>query len=666
MKPAYRSWLRILVALAAGMLVPAGAGEPPPRLPEVGIPFIRNYAPKEFGADSQNWSVAQDARGLIYVANNQGVLEYDGVRWRLIRTPNKTVVRSLAADERGRIYVGAVGEIGYLGPDERGQARFIPLTERIAAAERTFSDVWVTASTPRGVVFQSRECLFLLSGDRIQTFKATTTFHVAFNAQGRIFVRQRNVGLMELKAGGLALLPGGERFAKESVFAMLTLDAAGGEILIGSRNQGLWRYDGARISAFPSEADAFLKANALYSGTRLGDGTLAFATITGGVAFMDPQGRLRGVLDRASGLQGDNVKFLFADRRSSLWLALDNGISKVEWPSPITLFDERMGLKGTVWSMQRHQGDLYVATGQGGFKLDAEPVPGEPLRFRAAFKPLEGVKTQSLGFLSMEDDLLIANSQGVFDLRGGKPELVRPSSNVAISLRRSTRDPERVFVGLQGGLASLHRSLDGKKRWTDEGIIPGVAEDIYSLVEGPGGELWMGTGAQGVLRATFPTEWKGGTTGGAPRIDRFGEAQGLPPTTQTFVLLVGGIPTFTTHQGVFRFDETAKRFVPDPRFEHLLPDGLLWVKAMAVDPSGRVWLDAIDEAKGTHETGEAVAQKDGSYRWEAAPFRRFSESAVESIYPEGGGTVWFGGPGGIFRFDPAVARPQGEPFAALI
>jgi len=81
------------------------ATQPAARAAEAGRPFVRRYLPSEYGAPEQNWAIVQDDRGVVYVGNNAGVLEYDGTSWRLIRMPNKTTVRSLAKDGAGRIYV---------------------------------------------------------------------------------------------------------------------------------------------------------------------------------------------------------------------------------------------------------------------------------------------------------------------------------------------------------------------------------------------------------------------------------------------------------------------------------------------------------------------------------------------------------------------------------
>src|SRR5215471_12056960 len=73
---------------------------------EAGLPFLHNYAPRQYGAQAQNWAIAQDTNGVVFVGNNDGVVTYDGVHWRTIRVANNSAVRSLDVDEKGTVYVG--------------------------------------------------------------------------------------------------------------------------------------------------------------------------------------------------------------------------------------------------------------------------------------------------------------------------------------------------------------------------------------------------------------------------------------------------------------------------------------------------------------------------------------------------------------------------------
>ena len=645
-----RSWLaRAARALGLLLMLPPLAGQ------DAGLPFIRNFSPKEYGADAQNWAVAQGPRGRIYVANNQGVLVYDGARWGLIRTPGRTTVRSLAEDADGRIFVGAVGELGCLARDASGRMAFVSLADKLPPEARTFTDVWTTRATPRGILFQSREELLLYKDGAFKAWKADTTFHVAFSAGDRIFVRQRGVGLQELADGRLSLVPGGARFANESVFAMLPMK---GGILIASRNLGLWRLTATGLAPFPTAIDGRLKAAAIYAGAVLQDGSLALATTQGGLFALDEEGRVRLALDQDSGLIGDNVKAVFPDGHGSIWLALDNGLARVEWPSPFTWLDRRHGLKGTVWAMARHGGRLFVATGQGAYALEPGKDGAPP-----AFQSLGNTEAQCLSFLEMDGHLLLANARGVLEINGGAAVPVRPSSNVAISFLRSKKDPSRVFVGLQGGLASLRWSHGA---WLDEGLVPGVAGDIYSMGEDAQGRLWLGTGAQGVARVAFPLGWSGGAASPPPQVDTFGPAQGLPSSNQIVVAQAGSGLVFATHGGLYAYEDASGAFAPDTRFAGLFGGARRWVKTVAEDAQGRLWIDAVDEASGTHETGVASPGPGGLYAWDAEAFRRIADTDVEAIYPEPDGITWVGGPEGLVRYDARIPRAPDPPFPVAL
>src|ERR1035437_3550928 len=74
---------------------------------EKGLFPLSNYSTKTYNALPQNRAIVQDKRGVMYFANNEGVLEYDGVFWRTIKVPNETNILSLAIDDNGKIYVGA-------------------------------------------------------------------------------------------------------------------------------------------------------------------------------------------------------------------------------------------------------------------------------------------------------------------------------------------------------------------------------------------------------------------------------------------------------------------------------------------------------------------------------------------------------------------------------
>jgi diguanylate cyclase (GGDEF)-like protein len=232
-------------------------------------------------------------------------------------------------------------------------------------------------------------------------------------------------------------------------------------------------------------------------------------------------------------------------------------------------------------------------------------------------------------------------------------------------LRRSQADPRRIFIGLNDGLASMYRRNEGQGFWQDEGKVPGISEEIRTIVEMADGRLWLGSDSKGFLRVTFFKGWQGGASGPAPMVERFGLEQGLPVWMENYVYSTGGKPLFSTHQGIYRFDESSKRFVPDQRFA-FFPEGPRWMAWLCADAQGRIWLDSTDEANKIHEPGVAFPTPDGHYQWEKTPFLRFADMIVWAIQADNDGVAWFGGPDGLVRYDPCIAKNYNQVYAALI
>ncbi|MCP4289869.1 MAG: lactonase family protein, partial [Gammaproteobacteria bacterium] len=171
----YRALLVVLVLLPCNVQAQSSSA-----IDEVGRFYVQNFAPQDYDGHSQNWAIVQSQEGLIYVANSVGVLEYDGVSWRLIPISNRSTARSLAIDTDGRIYVGAQGELGYLAADSLGRMSYVSLLDHISSDDRAFADVWNVEKTSDGLYFRTYERLFRWNDREMKVWLPAARF-------GRIF-----------------------------------------------------------------------------------------------------------------------------------------------------------------------------------------------------------------------------------------------------------------------------------------------------------------------------------------------------------------------------------------------------------------------------------------------------------------------------------------------
>ncbi len=633
------------------------------RHPEEGRPFVRAYGPEELGGGAQNWAIVQDRRGVLYVGSAAGVLEFDGAAWRLIEPPRPSTIRSLAIDAQGRIYVGAVGDFGYLHPDSHGDLKFVSLVDRLPQDARQFSDVWRTHVTPAGVVFQGERFIFRLAGDAVQVLRPQSRFNRSSLVDGRLHVVTPEAGLNVLEGDTLRALPGTEALGREQY--PVVLPYGDGRLLVGTRAGGLWLHDGTALARFPTDLDAEWASMVLYRGAVLPDGTFALATTTSGLMIVDRNGRLLTRLDMSSGLPSNAVYFVMADREGGVWLALDRGLARVETPSAATYFDSSDGYLGN-FNLTRHEGRIYLA-GQTGVSF---VEPAEAGR-RARVRPVAGIGNQCWWFATMGGTtagegarLTAACTDGLYEVAGGTATpILAPADGTyrAAVVVRSSVDRSRLWVGLFDGLASFRR-VDG--RWEHEGRLEGVTDQVRSLFENPDGSLWAGT-TSGALLVSFTQR----PAGGAPRpalaaVERFGREHGLP-RAGVFVVAVAGEPWFTPWASpedvlVARFDPKTRTFVRETAFDQLGFDRFRGSFNLVEGLDGRLYANF---GRGTVVVSTAP---DGTLAFDRATFSRFGRNPSGVPLVERDGVAWFGRRDLIVRFDLSRAQAPASDFQALV
>lgn len=91
------------------------------------LPPIQNYTPSDYQAENQNWALSQADDKVMYIANNKGLLQFNGADWTLFPSPNESIMRSVKV-VGDRIYTGCYMEFGYWVRDGQGMLRYTSLS----------------------------------------------------------------------------------------------------------------------------------------------------------------------------------------------------------------------------------------------------------------------------------------------------------------------------------------------------------------------------------------------------------------------------------------------------------------------------------------------------------------------------------------------------------
>lgn len=626
-----------------------------------GIPFITNYSPKEYKSSPENWAIAQDKRGVMYFGNGSNVLEYDGVNWRRIEASNNSVIRSLAIDSSGIVYVGAVGEFGFLRPDSKGVMTYCSLVSWLPENEREFADVWKTYATNEGVYFQTFSKLIRIHKGVVKIWKPETSFHFSFYVNGKLYINERQKGLRRLDGENLVPIERGEVTASIRIYGMVPLHNK--TILLATREKGLMLYDPNTINKdsvftyLPSQINQYLINAQVYGVAKLNGDRMAFATLKQGAFITDLKGNIQQTLNKEVGLQDDIIKYAATDRQGDLWLALGNGIARVEISSPLYGFGGAHGLSGFIQDITKYKEHLYVATSLGVFAGSNEH-----------FEPVKGIAAQAWSLCKVwleRDTMLLASSEGgVFQLNGINANLVQPG--FGYFLYQSHKDPRRIFVGMNDGLLSLRYE---NKKWISEDYFNGLESEIRSITEDSKGNLWLGTPFDGLIQITFIDKPSKADTltsawGATYRIRYFNDStSGLPDSKYNIPYRYRDKVIFATTKGFYQYNEQDISFSKSPFLRDEMSERQVY--RLASNDSTAIWMVTVLPG-GKKETGFALKQPSGAYLWQSKPFLKISDREIHAVFPEENKITWFGGPDGLLHYDGKVNKDFSQSYHALI
>ena len=453
-------------------------------------------------------------------------------------------------------------------------------------------------------------------------------------------------GCSQMVGDTLQMIPDGEQFADLRVYMMAPYDED--HLLIATRQEGLYLYDGTSAVPFPTEVDALWRDYRLYFGRGLPDDHFALTFLDGGGAvIIDKQGRLVQRFDESIGLPDGWVNYIFSDVQGGLWLALNNdGIVRVDYSSPLSFYDRKLGLEGRINDIERHQNMLYVATTTGVYQFGkAKDDAG-----RSAFtKVLQGT---SRALLSTDSVLFAGTDEGLYLFGEGDPETLTDDVGAVLTLFQSSIS-EEVYFGLEDGFSVLAPTSQG---WEVRSFEGAITEPVASVAEEHDGTLWLSTADRKVLRLRSADD--------GLDVESFDKEDGLPEEGAHPVLGINEV-VFSSINGIYRYHSSEpgrstasfyldEALTPAP---HSAPDPLL---SFSIDEKDAFWLVYPNRVE------IATPQADGTYARTTPPVLRFPKGEVVPIHIEEDGVAWLGDGNRLIRYDPHFQKKYDTPFTALI
>lgn len=344
---------------------------------EVGLPIITNFTQENYNAHNQNWDIIQASNGLIYVANGNGLLEYDGETWLRHNTPNRSRIREI--DTNGKqIFAGTVNDMGYFSAYKTGALTYHSFNDLIEAKYFPFGEIYSTKVYQNKVIFKAAQYFFIWDGHRITTLKDTTKSRVKIiSFKQKLYTKligDEHVYLLGFDSENLLkktpwILP-----ADVQIKAILA-DSNGAPIFFTAK-QGVFQLINGKMEHV---LDNFEGNTFIYDAIRVKDGEIYVATINQGLYILSTDLQLQKNYRDIHGLGMNAITAVMSDQQNNIWLTGNSAISVMRPPNEISQY--KTSKKSEAFNLKLIQNHLSFL-GTGIFQLTENENPLFPAFFQ--------------------------------------------------------------------------------------------------------------------------------------------------------------------------------------------------------------------------------------------------------------------------------------------
>lgn len=579
-----------------------------------GMPFLKNYTPRDYKATPQNLSITKDKNGIFYFANAAGVLSYNGKEWHLNKIPGNSATTFVYCGSDNLLYVGAYNELGYFKKKNTGTLEYNSLKNQI---KEDFGKIISINEINKIVYFQTNKGFFKSENQKITFIKAPGSLFVGHFFNGKFYVRVKEKGLYEFNGTNFSPVPNGEYFAALPVFGVVKTDSTLLVVtdtdLLRSRNNKPFEKINLPFSNFNT-----LKL--------LDNKLLSFGLFGDGLVITDLNFRIIHWLNNENGLQDATINDQVLDDEKNLWVALNRGISKIEVLSPVTTFGFNQGIKSSIESIKEHKNELYISTYNGVLYLNKNTQ-------KFASVSNLNVDCYGLNEFSLNGDtaLLVAANSGIYKISNKSANKI--INCIPYNFAQSKFYQNRIFICNDDGFKSFSY-VNGN--WKQEDIDYKIDWPVLTFTEINDKTIWVSDLNEGVYRLTMQN-----SSTDKVKIDKF-ENNGLPKGF-VYAFSYNTKPLFGTTDGLYEFDTKTNRFFKSSLNPKL--NNKFSVHRMSVDLKNNLWLSVFYEKNQEYD----ICYFDGK-KWITAPFKKSSDDIIQCIgYDKR--VAYFGSAAGLFCYD---------------
>jgi len=454
---------------------------------EKGMPFVQSYLPEKYGNHGKIWEISSSPSGLVYMASENGLLEFDGMTWNRFRDyPGFS--RSLHVVNDSTVYIGLDMDFGIWKKNKfrnYSYTSLYPFREKINSVNEEF---WGTYQIKDQILFVSHQNFYIYRNKKIVKIHAPTRFSESFFENGRLFLADEAKGLYEYD---------GVRF--KHVFSYPDhnyLDISGIFIhrnlfYVITKDKGIFKFENHKLQPLNLQISPEIIKNKVFTFSRIDYKYLVFGTILNGLYITDLNGRIIQHFDKNNGLPNNTVLTTYYQKNGKLWVGLDYGLVCIDIQSNITYFQNIGSNFGTGYAAALSGNTFYLGTNQGLYLADWNQMndTGNVNLFRS----INGAEGQVWTLQNIDGKILCGHNNGLFELKGNALQKIHTEPGIMCLMKYREK---YLLAGTYNGISIFEKNGDS---WGFLGKMKLILGAVNQIVQDKN-YIWVNIPNYGLIR----------------------------------------------------------------------------------------------------------------------------------------------------------------------
>ncbi|MBN2747195.1 MAG: hypothetical protein JXR34_10760, partial [Bacteroidales bacterium] len=467
--------IKISITFLFLLIVGSGFGQD---FPSKGVPQLVNFSPSEYQNAGKIWDIESAPNGIIYMATDRGLLEYDGLDFTLLHG-SKGITRSVLVVNDSTIFTGSDLDFGQWKRAKNGQFKYQSLFPFKDNVQDGIEEFWHIFQLKGSVALVSTFNIYLLTDGQLTKIQAPARIKHSYLQNESLFVfdeMNRLWKFEDFKFIPQSHLPNSR--IPNFIGAFKSLN----DLCFVTENQGVVSLKNNSVIEMESPLSEYLKGAKVFSFEPIGQNWIGIGTVLKGLIIADLNGNILHIINRFKGLQNNTVLSLYYAQNGKLWMGLDYGLSCLYLKNNFSYVFDYRGDFGTAYTSFLHDDDFYLGTNQGLYQCKWSDLNNNKEFF--SFDLISKSEGQVWKIFGYQNDLFVGHDKGLFLLRNNT--LIPMDTKVGIWDMVFFNG--NLFVGTYNGV-SIFKKKNGL--WTFEKKLDSISGSCKQLAFDKAGNFWV-------------------------------------------------------------------------------------------------------------------------------------------------------------------------------